>query len=65
MTDPLLRALEDELGRLRQLREAVLEVLANSRLSPDDKVSAIERVFQAERDEEDESEEVRDRERLS
>jgi hypothetical protein len=65
MTDPLLRALEDELGHLRQLREAVLEVLADSSLSPDDKVSAIERVFHAERDEDEESEEVRDRERLS
>jgi hypothetical protein len=65
MTDPLLRALEDELGHLRQLREAVLKVLADSSLSPDDKVSAIERVFQAERDEDQQSEEIRDRERLS
>jgi hypothetical protein len=65
MTDPLLRALEDELGHLRQLRGAVLAVLADTRLSRDDKLSAIERVFQLERDEEEESEEVRDRERLS
>jgi hypothetical protein len=65
MTDPLLRALEDELEHLRQLRKAVLQVLADSSLSPDDKVSAIERVFQAERDEDEEREEVRDRERLS
>jgi hypothetical protein len=65
MTDPLLRALEDELGHLRQLRDAVLEVLADSSLGPDDKLSAIERVFQAERDEDEQSEEVRDRERLS
>jgi hypothetical protein len=40
-------------------------VLADSSLSPDDKVSAIERVFQAERDEDQQSEEIRDRERLS
>ena len=65
MTDPLLRALEEELGHLRQLREAVLEVLANSSLSPDGKLSAIERLFQPERDEDEESEEARDRERLS
>ena len=65
MTDPLLRALEDELGHLRQLREAVLQVLADSSLSPDDKLRAIERVFQAERDRDEESEEALDRERLS
>jgi hypothetical protein len=65
MTDPLLRALEGELGHLRQLRRAVLEVLADSSIGADDKLSAIERVFQAERDEDAQSEEVRDRERLS
>jgi len=65
MTDPLLRALEGELGHLRQLREAVLEVLAGSSLSPDEKLSAIERAFRAERDQDEESEEALDRERLS
>jgi hypothetical protein len=65
MTDPLLRALEDELGHLRELRGAVLQVLSDSSLSPEDKVKAIERVFQAERDQDEESEEARDSERLS
>jgi hypothetical protein len=65
MIDPLLRALEDELVHLRQLREAVVEVLADSSLSPEAKLSAIERVFEAERNEDEESEEIRDRERLS
>jgi len=65
MTDPFLRALEDELGHLRQLREAVLHVLADSSLSPDEKLSAIERAFRAERDQDEESEEALDRERLS
>ncbi len=64
MTDPFLRA-RDELGHLRQLREAVLEVLADSSLSPDEKLSAIERAFRAERDQDEESEEALDRERLS
>ena len=65
MTDPLLRALEDELRHLRQLREAVLEVLADADLQGEEKLSAIERVFQAERDQDEEREEARDRERLS
>lgn len=65
MTDPLLRALEDELRHLRQLREAVLEVLADAGLQGEEKLSAIERVFQAERDQDEEREEARDRERLS
>ena len=65
MTDPLLRALENELGHLRQLREAVVEALADSSLSPEARLSAIERVFEAERNEDEESEEIRDRERLS
>jgi hypothetical protein len=65
MTDSLLRALEDELDRLRRLREAVLEVLANASLNRQNKLDAIEHIFQAERDEDEESEELRDRERLS
>jgi hypothetical protein len=65
MTDPLLRALEDELGRLRRLREAVLEVLADPSLSREDKLGRIEAAFLGERDENAEAEEVRDRERLS
>jgi hypothetical protein len=65
MTDPLLRALEGELGRLRRLREAVLEVLAGPTLSREDKLGRIEATFLSERDENGEAEEVRDRERLS
>ncbi len=65
MTDPRLRALGNELEQLRRLREAVLEVLADASLSRNDKLGAIERVFGAERDEDEESEETRDRERLS
>jgi hypothetical protein len=65
MTDSLLQALEDELDRLRRLREAVLEVLANASLNRENKLDAIEHIFQAERDEDEESEELRDRERLS
>ena len=65
MSDPLLRALENELDHLRQLRQGVLDALADSRLSAQDKVSAIERAFQAERDQDEENEEARDRDRLS
>jgi hypothetical protein len=65
MSHPLLRALEDELHHLRQLRQGVLDVLADSRLSAEDKVSAIEHVFQGERDQDEENEEARDRDRLS
>jgi hypothetical protein len=65
MTDPLLRALESELDRLRRLREAVLEILADARLTRESKLDAIEHIFRAERDEDEESEELRDRERLS
>jgi hypothetical protein len=65
MTDPLLRALEGELGRLRRLREAVLEVLADPTLNREDKLGRIEATFLSERDENGEAEEVRDRERLS
>jgi hypothetical protein len=65
MTDPLLRALEGELGRLRRLRAAVLEVLADRSLSREDKLSRIETEFLSERDENEEAEEMQDRERLS
>jgi hypothetical protein len=65
MTDPLLRALEDELRHLRRLREAVLDVLADSGLGREDKLGRIEEAFLRERDENGEAEEVRDRERLS
>jgi hypothetical protein len=65
MTDPLLRALEDELGRLRRLREAVLEVLADPTIRREDKLARIEATFLSERDENGEAEEVRDRERMS
>jgi hypothetical protein len=65
MTDPLLRALEDELGRLRRLRDAVLEVLADPALGREAKLGRIEAAFLGERDENGEAEEVRDRERLS
>ena len=65
MTDPLLRALEDELRQLRRLRGAVLEVLADSTLGRDEKLGRIEAAFLSERDENEEAEEVRDRERLS
>ena len=60
-----MRALEDELARLRHLREAVLEVLADPNLTREDKLDRIETVFLSERDENEEAEEVRDRERLS
>lgn len=65
MTDPLLRALEEEVGHLRRLRAAVLEILSDERLARESKLRSIEQVFQAEHDEEEEAEELRDRERLS
>ncbi len=65
MTDPLLRGLEDELARLRHLREAVLEILGDQVLSREEKLRAVERAFQGERDVDEEAEEARDRERLS
>jgi hypothetical protein len=65
MTDPLLRALEGELGRLRRLRDTVLGVLADTTISREDKLGRIEATFLSERDENGEAEEVRDRERLS
>lgn len=65
MSDPVLRHLEDELGRLRRLRDTTLAILQHEEASREEKLQAIERAFQAERDEDEEAEEVRDRERLS
>jgi hypothetical protein len=65
MTDPLFRALEQEVAHLRQLREAVLNIMLDERLSADEKLHAIERAFQAEHDPDEDLEEIRDRERLS
>jgi hypothetical protein len=65
MTDPLLRALEEEVGHLRHLRAAVLEILGNEGLNIEGKLRSIEQVFDADRDEEEEAEELRDRERIS
>ncbi len=65
MTDPLLRALEDELARLRRLRTEVLAVLGDPTLGAHEKLRRIERAFGRERDEDEEAEELRDRERLS
>jgi hypothetical protein len=65
MTDPLLRALEEEVGHLRHLRAAVLEILRNEGLNREAKLRSIEQVFEADRDEDEEAEELRDRERIS
>jgi len=65
MTDPLLRQLEDELARLRHLRDATLAILQDSKLDPGAKLQALERAFQGERDDEEEAEEAKARERLS
>jgi hypothetical protein len=65
MTDPLLRALEEEVGHLRHLRAAVLEILSDEGLNREGKLRSIEQVFEAERDAEEEAEELRDRERIS
>lgn len=65
MVDPALRHLEEELARLRRLRDATLAILLREELSRDEKLQAIEHAFQGERDEDGEAEEARDRERLS
>lgn len=70
MVDPALRHLEDELARLRHLRDAALTILRREGLSQEEKLHAIERAFQnerdeGERDEDADAEEARDRERLS
>ncbi len=54
-----------ELPHLRELRDAVLDVLKNLRLTADQKLEAIELLFSEELDEEGEEEDARDRERLS
>jgi hypothetical protein len=65
MVDPALRHPEDELARLRRLRDATLAILRHEESSGDEKLQAIERAFQGERDEDEEAEEAGDRERLS
>lgn len=65
MSDPVLRHLEDELARLRRLRDATLAILRREGLGPDEKLHAVERAFQGERDEDEDAEETADRERLS
>lgn len=65
LTDRLLRQVEDELDRLRRLREMTLAILRRTGPSPEEKLKAIEATFRDERDEDEEAEEVRDRERLS
>ena len=64
MTDPLLQ-LEQELAHLRHMRDEVLEILHQDRLTREAKLRAIEQLFEAERDEDEEAEALRDRERLS
>ena len=54
-----------ELPHLRELRDAVLDVLKDLRLTADQKLEAIELLFSKELDAEEEEEDARDRERLS
>jgi hypothetical protein len=65
MTDPLFRALEQEISHLRQLRQTVLDILSDDRTTREEKLRAIEDAFEAEHDLDEEMEEIRDRERLS
>jgi hypothetical protein len=73
MTEPVRRQLEDELARLRRLRDTTLAILQREELDGERKLQAIERALQDERtfqgerheDEDEEAEEARDRERLS
>jgi hypothetical protein len=71
MTEPVRRRLEDELARLRRLRDTTLAILQREEFDGEQKLQAIERAlqnertFQGERDEDEEAEEARDRERLS
>jgi hypothetical protein len=71
MTEPMLPHLEDELARLRRLRDIALAILQEEGSSREEKLQAIEHAFEGEsafqagRDEDAEAEEVRDRERLS
>jgi len=54
-----------ELPHLRELRDAVLNVLKDLRLTADQKLEALELLFSEELDDEEEEEDARDRERLS
>jgi hypothetical protein len=71
MTEPVRRQLEDELARLRRLRDTTLAILQREEFDGERKLQAIERAlqdertFQGQRDEDEEAEETRDRERLS
>jgi hypothetical protein len=71
MTEPVRGQLEDELARLRRLRDTTLAILQRVEFDGERKLQAIERAledertFQGERDEDEEAEEARDRERLS
>ena len=65
MVDPALQRLEEELARLRRLRDATVAILRHVESTRDEKLQAIERAFQGERDEDEEAEEAGDRERLS
>ena len=56
---------EEDLSHLRRLRDAVLDVLRDQRLTADQKLEAIELLFSEELDEEGDEEDARDRERLS
>ncbi len=56
---------ERELSHLRQMRDAVLEVLGDLGRTPRQKFEAIELLFLEERDREEQEEEAQDRERLS
>jgi hypothetical protein len=65
MTDPVLRHLEDELARLRRLRDTMITILRRDTLSREERLRAIEQAIESERDEDEEAEEAADRERLS
>ena len=56
---------EQELSHLRELRDAVLDVLKDLRLTAEEKLEAIELLLSKEVGEEEEEENLRDRERLS
>ncbi len=65
MTDQAARHLEDELARLRQLRNATLTMLRREGLSHEEKLHAIEPAFQEERDEGEHDEEAEAEERVA
>ena len=56
---------EAELSNLRRLRDAVLVVLNDLRLTGEEKLEAIELLFLEARDEDEQQEDAQDRERLS